>query len=302
MKMNWWSSLRIKIIAWSFIPTVIILSAVAWFTFFSYQKVLGDLAIKQDWAIIQTKLAQANQALSGIINTHLRQVVLNIDTHPELPIEVRIQNIFDQAVGLEDFDGGIYFVDPEGKVFKTHPERPALLGLDLSDTPHFRYIRNNPPGSSPITDIQDFGPGVGRVVCAILAMQNTQKELIGAGYYCFKIDPTGQNGLYHLFNSLSLGKNVFFIDGNQRIVFSSDPAKIGKDVSKEADIQQLLQGQNTSIRFRQGSVDKVISYSRFLPVEEDRLGWILISEQSWAEIMQPSLPYRRFLLILLALG
>ena len=28
----------------------------------------------------------------------------------------------------------------------------------------------------------------------------------------------------------------------------------------------------------------------------------MISEQSWAEIMQPSLPYRRFLLILLALG
>ena len=67
MKMNWWSSLRIKIIAWSFIPTIFILSAVAWFTFFSYQQVLGDLAIKQDWAIVQTKLIQANQALSGII-------------------------------------------------------------------------------------------------------------------------------------------------------------------------------------------------------------------------------------------
>jgi hypothetical protein len=46
--MNWWSSLRIKIIAWSFVPTLIILSAVAWFTFFSYQQVLGDLAIRQD--------------------------------------------------------------------------------------------------------------------------------------------------------------------------------------------------------------------------------------------------------------
>jgi hypothetical protein len=43
-----WRGLRIKIIAWSFVPTVIILSAVAWLTFFSYQKVLGDLAIKQD--------------------------------------------------------------------------------------------------------------------------------------------------------------------------------------------------------------------------------------------------------------
>jgi hypothetical protein len=48
MKKNWWNSLQVKIIAWSFVPTVIILSAVAWFTFYSYQKVIGDLAIKQD--------------------------------------------------------------------------------------------------------------------------------------------------------------------------------------------------------------------------------------------------------------
>ncbi len=60
MKKNWWNSLRTKIIAWSFVPTVIILSAVAWFTFYSYQKVLGDLAIKQDWAIAQSKAVEAH--------------------------------------------------------------------------------------------------------------------------------------------------------------------------------------------------------------------------------------------------
>jgi hypothetical protein len=52
MKKKWWSSLQIKIIAWSFVPTVIILSAVAWFTFYSYQKVIGDLAMKQDLEIL----------------------------------------------------------------------------------------------------------------------------------------------------------------------------------------------------------------------------------------------------------
>ncbi len=29
MKTNWWRSLQVKIIAWSFVPTVIILSAVS---------------------------------------------------------------------------------------------------------------------------------------------------------------------------------------------------------------------------------------------------------------------------------
>jgi nitrate/nitrite-specific signal transduction histidine kinase len=302
MKKNWWNNLRTKIIAWSFVPTVIILSAVAAFTFYSYQQVLGDLAIRQDWAIVQTKVNQASPALSGLLNTHLRQIVLMIDTNPNLPINSRIHNIVNQAQGLEDFDGGIYFVDQNGSVIHTHPEQPDLLGQNWSDTPQFGYIRSNPPGSAALTDIQDLGSNVGRVVCAILRMENEQKEMVGAGYYCYKIDSTGQNSLYQTFNRLSLGKNVYFIDGNLQVIFSPDPLKIGKDLSREADIQQLLQSQKTSIRFRLRNVDKVISYTQFNPVGDGRLRWILISEQSWDDIMQPSLPYRQFLLLLLALG
>ena len=37
-----WGSLRTKIIAWSFIPTAIILLAVAWVTFTAYQQVTED--------------------------------------------------------------------------------------------------------------------------------------------------------------------------------------------------------------------------------------------------------------------
>src|SRR5512136_2306720 len=111
MKKNWPGSLRTKIVAWSFVPTVIILSAVAWFTFFSYQKVLGDLTIKQDWEIVQSKGGQINLAMSNLINPILLPIILDIDIQKEKPIEVRAQNILDQAKYLEYFDGGIYFID-----------------------------------------------------------------------------------------------------------------------------------------------------------------------------------------------
>ena len=65
MKTKWWRSLQVKIIAWSFVPTVIILSAVAWFTYYSYQKVIGDLAIKQDQELVQEK---AGQAITALVN------------------------------------------------------------------------------------------------------------------------------------------------------------------------------------------------------------------------------------------
>jgi len=77
--------LRTKIIAWSFVPTVIILSAVAWFTFFSYQKVIGDLAIKQDWAILQSRTQPLYQAFFDITNPLIVEIILQVDTQKEAP-------------------------------------------------------------------------------------------------------------------------------------------------------------------------------------------------------------------------
>jgi hypothetical protein len=83
MKKNWWRSLRVKIIAWSFVPTAIILSAVAWFTFYSYQKVIGDLAINQDWAIVQSRTQPLFDAFYSVTNHIVVRIVLQVDTHTE---------------------------------------------------------------------------------------------------------------------------------------------------------------------------------------------------------------------------
>ena len=124
-----------KIVAWSFIPTVIILSAVAWFTYYSYQQVLVDLAIKQDSAIVDAKMIQVTNVVNNLFNSTLRPVILNIDTNPELSPEVRAHNILDLAPNLEVFDGGIYFVDNGGIIFKTQPEQSGMIGQDWSDPP-----------------------------------------------------------------------------------------------------------------------------------------------------------------------
>jgi nitrate/nitrite-specific signal transduction histidine kinase len=302
MKKHWWNSLRTKIIAWSFVPTVIILSAVAWFTFYSYQKVIGDLAIKQESEILNTIVIKAADGINGLINPSLQAIILNIDTNPELSREVRAQNILDRAPNLDAFDGGIYFVDQQGIVFKSQPERPDLIGQDWSDTAQFRYVRDNPPGSGPVTNIQYIGAGETGIVCVIWPMHNQLVEFIGAGFYCLAINPDEQSNLYTTENSLALGQNVYILDGNQRVIFSPDLAQLGRDLSKEASIQQLIHGENNSIRFQNGTEDKVISYSVLMRGKDPETSWILASEKSWTEIMRPTLPYRRLLYVLLALG
>ncbi len=300
-KKNWWRSLRIKIVAWSFVPTVIILSAVAWFIFFSYQKVLDDQAIKQDWEIVQSKGMQINLAIGNKVNPVLLPIILNIDIQKELPLEVRAQNILDQAMYLETFDGGIYFLDQQGKVFKTKPERPDLLGQDWSDNTDLRFIKAN-PGRGAFTDLRIVGSSGQGIICFSQSINGPQGEYIGAGYYCFRIDPAAQTNLYTVLNRLNLGADVLILDGNQRVIYSPDLSLSGKDLSGEAYLQKLLQSQMMSIRFTKGTEDRVISYNPVDVVISDRNRWVITKEQSWAAIMQTSLPYRQLLLVLLALG
>jgi nitrate/nitrite-specific signal transduction histidine kinase len=301
MKKHWWNSLRVKIIAWSFVPTAIILSTVAWFTFYSYQKVLVDQAIKQDRDTVQYNAVETGRAMGRLIDPVMVPVFLDVHYFNEDPLEVRAQNILDRAKDLEVFDGGIYILDQQGKVYITWPAQPELYDQDWSDTPEFRYVLDH-TNTYALTDLKSNGSNEKEIICAAIAMTGPQGEFVGAGYYCFTVSPAVQNAYYETLNDLNLGPGVYIVDGKQRVIYSPVPSEMGKDLSEEAYLQQLLQGQSTSGRFHKGTEAMVISYFPVNFVVSDQLRWILIKEQSWAEIMQPTLAYRQLLLVLLALG
>ena len=302
MNKNWWNSLRTKIIAWSFVPTAIILSAVAWFTFYSYQKVLGDLAIKQYPDLIQPKALTFNDAFRNLINPITVPIYLDIDNKHELPLETRAHNILEQAQGLDVFDGGIYFLNRQGIVFMSFPEQAEVLGQDWSDTPHFRSI-NEKPNLTAFTDLITFSVSGKKIFCFATAMVGqTWDEVEGAYYLCYQIYPTARNAYYQTMSSLNLGSNFRVLDRNQQIIFSPDLSEMGKNLSTEPYIQQLVHGDIQSGHFRIDTEDMVVSYVPLPGGPTDQRAWYVLSEQGWGEIMQPSLPYRQFLMILLALG
>jgi nitrate/nitrite-specific signal transduction histidine kinase len=301
MKKNWWRGLRIKIVAWSLLPTVIILSAVAWFTFYSYQKVLVDQAIKQDQDIVEYNSVKTGRELGRLIDPIVVPVLIDIEWSNDDSLAVRAQNILDRAKDLEAFDGGIYILDQQGKVYITWPAQPNLYGADWSDTPEFRYIPDH-TNTYALTDLKSSGKNGKEFICAATAMTGLQGEFVGAGYYCFTVTPETQNLYYKTLNDLNLGPGVYIVDGNQRVIYSPVSSEMGRDLSEEPFLQQLLQGQSTSGRFLKGTEAMVISYFPVNYVVSDQQRWILIKEQRWAEIMQPTLAYRQLLYILLALG
>jgi nitrate/nitrite-specific signal transduction histidine kinase len=305
MKKNWWNSLRVKIIAWSFVPTVIILSAVAWFTFYSYQKVIGDLAMKQDWAVLQSRTQPLYQAFFDITNPFIVEIILQVDTQKDAPLEVRAQNIIDHGRGLERFDGGIYFVDSQGKVVKTQPDQPDIIGQDWSDTPQFRFMVDH-PGKAAYSDLRYIEPSGKKIICMSASMNGSHGEFVGADYYCFTVFPATTNLYSESFRNAyaknNLDSNIYIIDGNQSIIYSTDPSKMGRDLSRDAYLHKLFTGESMSGRFQKGEEDILVSYAPYYPYSGTIVLWKVVKEESWAEIMRPTLPYRQLLIVLLALG
>jgi nitrate/nitrite-specific signal transduction histidine kinase len=300
MRMKWWNSLRVKIIAWSFVPTLIILSAVAWFTFYSYQKGLGDLAIKQDQEVIQEILTKALDA----INSRVTPIILPIYLDPDIlhtgPLEVRADNILAHIQGKEIFDGGIYFLDGQGLVFKTIPGQPELIGQDWSDDQAYRFLYEHNNSTFP-TDIFTLGSSGNQVVCTTMAMIGAQAQTEGLVYLCYAINSLPGTTFNTILSTADLGQDVFILDSKHQVIYSPDLAEIGKDLSAEPYLQELLKTESLSGRFKIGSEDILASYVPMLDVPEYSV-WGLLKVQSWSEIMQPTLAYRQLLIVLLALG
>jgi hypothetical protein len=68
LKINWkppLQGLALKIIVWTFVPTILILSGVALATFIAYQQVTGDLVVERDAQVTRLSASQLSNELEN---------------------------------------------------------------------------------------------------------------------------------------------------------------------------------------------------------------------------------------------
>ena len=152
-------SLRFKLIAWFFVPTAIILVAVALVNFNSFQNVTEDLVIERDrdltqlWAgQLATNFDKFPKVLGDV--SHL----LGISRQSAAEVQASLTAASPE---LRIFDGGVVVLDTFGIVTAAHPLRPEIVGQDWSDRDHFRQMLRFPgavfsdvlSGGSPETEV-----------------------------------------------------------------------------------------------------------------------------------------------------
>jgi PAS domain-containing protein len=125
-----WGSLRTKIIAWSFVPTAIILGAVALVNFTAYRQVTEDLVIQRNRELTRlsaSQLATELTAYSSLLADEARDTdIRRNDAEARRSALQRARN------RLTIFDGGALILDNYGTVVAAEPERLDVIGQDWS--------------------------------------------------------------------------------------------------------------------------------------------------------------------------
>lgn len=291
-----WQSLRTKIIAWSFVPTAIILLAVALVTYFAYQQVTEELVFERDQDLtrlsarqLTTELAEYSDVLMVLART------ANIYKNNPVNQQAALQQASNRLVV---FDGGVFILNTFGTVVATAPTRPKIMGKDWSNRAYFRQMVRSP--GLVFSSILADGPQGQDVIVMAVPITGEQGEFLGAIAGMFRLGATNVSAFYGTIVKLRIGESghTYLVDSTGRVIYHSDADYVGQDFSHQAVVQQVLNGKTGAIRTHDFNGRDIVA--GFAPVPGTP--WGLVTEESWATLTSPSQGYQQFLLALLVLG
>ncbi len=288
--------LRTKIIAWSFIPTAIILLLVALTTYFSYQRVTETEAIQRDAELTRLSASELSAGFEEYIDrlNNLTRLPGVTSGDPESQ-RAAMQDYRNQLVL---FDAGAFLLNNLGEVVAGSPDNPELVGQDWSDRAFFREMVRRP--GMVISDIEADGPDGENVISIAVPVQGENNEFKGVALGMFRLDATAVSSLYGTLIKLRIGRtgSAYLIDGKGQVIYASDFDQIGREFVDHPASEEALGGQVGAVRTRSREGRDIVA--GYAPVP--RTHWTLVVEEDWAELIRPSLGVRRTLLILLVLG
>jgi PAS domain S-box-containing protein len=290
------SRLRARIIAWSFFPATTILLVAALVNFYAYQSVTADLVVGRNRELIRLSAIQ----LQGDL-THYTNILSALASDPG----VREGSTSGEAAALASdrddlvvFDGGVLILDSLGRVAVAEPERRDQLGREWPCRAFFGQILRS---SEPIfSDVLEDESGGQEVIALAVPLLGAGNQFRGAVVGEFRLGSATHGAFYGGIVRLRIGHGgtIYLVDRNGRVLYHSDVTQVGVDYSGQDVVREVRAGGTGSIRTRDLAGGEILA--SFAPVPG--APWGLVSEESWASLLEPSRGYGRFLIVLLALG
>jgi HAMP domain-containing protein len=288
--------LRTKIIAWSFIPTLIILAAVALVTYLAYQSVTDDLVLANDQEVTRLSAGQLSSEMKKYTDL-LNEIANASDLRQGNPTRQQgaLQSFSNRLV---IFDGGAVILDNFGVLVAALPERPDELGQDWSDRAYFRQIVHAP---RPVfSNMLPDGAQQTEVIVAAVPILGDQGELIGILAGMFRIGAREVSSFYGGIVKQRIGESgsTYIVDANGRVIYHQNSSQIGLDISESLVVLSAMSEESGAIQTNNDQGNKIVAGYATIPGTP----WFLINEEDWVSLANAFQGYRQSLTFLLILG
>jgi signal transduction histidine kinase len=303
MRTNHQTRLRTRILLWSFVPTALILLAVAVTIYFAYRQITADLVTGRNQQLTRLSAAELATSLNTYTGTltSLARTPAFASGNP-----VRQASALHQAqTQLLVFDGGAIVLSADGKVTASEPAQPDLLGQNWSGRPFFRQILHTQTsvfssGTGLFSDVLAGDQAAPPGIAVAVPIQDDRGEFEGALVGLFRVRASGYSAFYGNIVKLRLSESgsTYLVDSTGRVIFHPDVSLIGADRRAQPVVQRALTGSVGSLRTR--SLEGRDILASYAPVPGTP--WVLVSEEDWNALLAASQGYGPFLLLLLALG
>ena len=262
--------------------------------------------MSQSTEVVRLKRNQVQTILEEVTNPIMFDYIYFLDAG-------RTLNIFERARSLEltnpeenIFMGNVVVLDKSGRVIfcETHPE---WVGVNWSHRDFFRDAKANEGLQMIIGQLMDDRLTGHFLLPFAINLRDVNGDFAGVAVLYLDLNSDQADPLFTALDKRFTDQKVLILDSSQRIVYQSDDASsIGQKVSNREDLTPLFELQQASTgddlvkSYRTPDGEVVIS-AAYLKTS-DFNGWWVIQEQSWLDLMEPSLAYRRLLILLLAAG
>lgn len=290
------ASLRTKIIAWSFLPTSVVLTAVAAVAFGSYLRAAEDLILEQNQDLARFAALQLEDELekyADLLIESSRNAGL-----ADLQAADAEAALDSQRERLLVFDGGALLLDGHGRVMAASPRRPELSRADLSGRDYFRLlVRSERP---EVSDLISDGEGQSPVVSIAVPVLGDGGEFRGALVGMFRLGRTTVSALYGDILRLRVVEQgaTLITDGKGRVIYHTRPNEISADYSHMPLVGRALAGEFGAARTVNAEGQDVLA--SFANVPGTR--WAMVAEESWSTVVAPIRNRQLALLLLLGMG
>lgn len=286
--------LRAKIIAWSFVPTALVLVCVWLVSLQALQRLALDLVVERDREL--ARLA------ANMLSTELVEHASRLEAVGAAVVAAKdpreAQQVLDSAETEEVFGAGVVALDLRGDVMAARSRSLTPSAVDWSDRAVFRQVLDT--GRPVFSSVHPSGPTGERTVQLAVPVLDHSGALGAVMLGFLALDGTDGSALRRAVRRLPVGAEgvVVVVDENGAIVHSEQPLLGTRGLLDRVEVRSPLAGQSGALRTRDAAGGDVLAGYAPIPATS----WALVTVHPWSEVTAAVQRNSRLVLALLAMG